>query len=222
MAERRWERFAPLTGIVAVVFWIIGVLIIEGLGDSPDDDAPAQEFAAYFEDEMGPIFAGFFFLALGTVFFVWFLGSLRAALVRAEGIPARVASIAFAGGIGTAIFILAFAAPEVAGAIAADSRELSPQAAEALWSLEIGFFVAAEFITVVLFLATALVILRTRVFPLWLAWASIVLAVGLLVFPIGWVVLIFGLPLWVLVVSYLLWREPAAVEAEARSPTALP
>jgi hypothetical protein len=216
MAERRWERFAPLTGILAVVSWIIGVLITEAVGDSPDDDAGPQEFAAYFENEQGSIFGGAFFFALGTIFFLWFLGSLRAALARAEGGVGRVASIAFAAGIGAAVFLLAIPTPEVAGAIAADNsdRGISPQSAEALWHLGTGFFVGAEFITVVLFLATALLILRTRVFPPWLAWASIVLAIGLLIFPIGWAVLIFGLPLWVLLVSWLLWQRGEALDRE--------
>jgi hypothetical protein len=213
----RWARYAPLTGVVAVVLWVIGVVINEVVGDSPDDDAPAQEFAAYFEDETGSIFGGFFFFALGTLFFLWFLGSLRAALARAEGGVARLASLAFGAGVATAIFILGVVVPEVAGAIAADQsdRDLSPQAAEALFHLGIGFFVAAEFVTTVLFVATAVVILRTRIFPLWLAWASVVLAIALLVFPIGWIVLIFGLPLWTLVVSFLLYQRGEALEPEA-------
>jgi len=43
--------------------------------------------------------------------------------------------------------------------------------------------------------------------PVWLAWASLVFALGLLIFPIGWAVLIFGVPLWTVVVSVLLWRR---------------
>jgi hypothetical protein len=216
MDVRRWERFAPLTGVVAVVFWVIGVLINEVAGDSPDDDAPAEEFAAYFEDETGSIYGGFFFFGLGTLFFLWFLGSLRAALARAEGGVARLASLAFAAGVGTAIFIFGFVAPELAGAIAADNsdRDLSPQTAEALFHIGVGFFAAAEFIAVVLLVATAVLILRTRIFPVWLAWANIVLAIGLLIFPIGWAVLIFGLPLWVLVVSWLLFQRGEVLDTE--------
>jgi hypothetical protein len=219
----RWARYAPLTGVVAVVLWIIGVLISE-IGDRPDDDAPAQEIAAYLENETGTIFAGFFFFALGTAFFLWFLGSLRAALARAEGGVGRVAAIAFGAGLATAAFVLATMAPEVAGAISADNsdRELSPQAAEALVDLSVGFFVCAEFIATVLFVATAVVVLRTRIFPVWLAWASIVLAVGLLVFPVGWAVLIFGLPLWILVVSFLLWQRGEPLERETAEVRAAP
>ena len=28
----RWERFAPLTGVVAVVLWIVGVIVQESAG----------------------------------------------------------------------------------------------------------------------------------------------------------------------------------------------
>ena len=221
LEERRWERFAPLTGVAAVVLWLIAVLILE-TGDRPGDDSPAREIATYFDDETGRIFFSFLLWGLGTALFVWFLGSLRGALASAEGGVARVASIAFGAGIGTAVFALAFPATDVAGAIAADSdRGISPAAAETLVDLGIGFFVCAEVITAVLFVATALVALRTRVLPVWLAWASIVLAIALFIFPIGWAVLIFGLPLWIIVVSALLFTRgeaPAGEVATARAP----
>jgi hypothetical protein len=50
------------------------------------------------------------------------------------------------------------------------------------------------------------VVLRTRaVLPRWLAWASLVVALTLLIAPVGWAALIFGFPIWVVIVSVLLW-----------------
>jgi len=212
----RWERLAPLTGIVAVVLWLLAVLILE-TGDRPGDDASGLEMAAFFEDETGRIFLSYLLWGLGGAFFLWFLGSLRGALAAAEGGVARLSATAFAGGIATVVFALAFPAPEVAGAIRADSSGavLSPSAAEALFSMGVGFFVAAEVTSTVLLVATALVVLRTRMLPAWLAWASLVFALGLLIFPIGWAVLIFGVPLWTVVVSVLLWRRASASETTA-------
>jgi hypothetical protein len=40
VALERWERFAPFTGIAAVLFWVLGVVIVES-GDTPGDDATA-------------------------------------------------------------------------------------------------------------------------------------------------------------------------------------
>ena len=56
-------------------------------------------------------------------------------------------------------------------------------------------------------IATAVAVLRTGILPRWLAWVSLALALLLLIPPIGWLGLIFGLPLWTLLVSFLLWQR---------------
>jgi hypothetical protein len=57
---------------------------------------------------------------------------------------------------------------------------------------------------------TAIAILRTRLLPVWWAWISLVIAVVLLIPPIGWAAIIFGMPIWILVTSVLLYRRPVA------------
>jgi type IV secretory pathway TrbD component len=59
--------------------------------------------------------------------------------------------------------------------------------------------------------------LRTGSLPRWLAWVSLVVALALIILPIGWAALLFGFPLWVLVVSFLLWSASADT-AEASAP----
>ena len=66
----------------------------------------------------------------------------------------------------------------------------------------------AELATAVFLLATGLVSLSTRAFPGWLAWASVVMAAWLLIPPIAWPALLFGFPLWLVVVSVVLWARP--------------
>ena len=57
-------------------------------------------------------------------------------------------------------------------------------------------------------MTTAIAILRLRVLPVWWAWVSLLVALVLLIPPIGWAALIFGLPIWVLVTSLLLYLRP--------------
>ena len=64
------------------------------------------------------------------------------------------------------------------------------------------------------FFAAALVALRTGVFPAWLAWVSVVLAVGLLT-PLNYIFMGFAL-LWVLIVSILLFRQNESVDSSCR------
>jgi hypothetical protein len=62
-----------------------------------------------------------------------------------------------------------------------------------------------------------MVALRTALLPTWFAWFSFLLAVLLVIAPIGWAALIFGLPIWVLVTTFFLVRS----ESPAPRPVAL-
>jgi len=218
-SERRWERFAPLAGILAVLLWILGVTIVETAADAPGDESPAAEWVQFFEDGANALVAGAFIFMIGSAVFLWFLGSLRARVATAEAGSARVASILFAAGIVIAVMGMGFVAPYAAGGFAAGELNvpLEPGAAQALAVLDDGFFIGGEVATAIFFLATGIALLRTRVLPVWLAWASLVLGVAALLPWIGWAVFLWALPLWVLVTSVLLFARPA--RDAAREPT---
>ena len=197
------ERWAPLAGVAAVVLWVIAVLIEN---DSPPDfeKATGREWQAYVTENEEKILLSRLLFLLGVFLFFFFLATLRARLRAAEGGEGRWAAAAFGGGIGTSTLLIAFAAPGLAAALAADALE--PAAAQALGVIEIGFFAGAEIAAAVLLVATGLLAIRTAVLPVWLGWASLPLALLLLILPIGWIALLIGFPLWVLIVSVLLWR----------------
>ena len=75
------------------------------------------------------------------------------------------------------------------------------------------FFLGAEMSAAVLLAATGVHALRTGSLPSWLAWVSLVVALALIILPIGWAALLFAFPLWVLVVSFLLWSASADTPA---------
>ena len=206
MDDRRWERLAPLTGVLAVVLWVLGAMMM--FKDDPGTDSPAQ-IASHFAEHDVRLLVGAFIFMVGAAAFLWFVGTLRVALARGEEGLGRVAGIAFAGGVATAAMIFAVAAPIAAGAQQAENedRAPSPEAADALWHLSTGFFIAAEVAAIVLVVATALAILRTGALPRWLAWVSLVLGLWLIAAPVGWLGLLFGFPLWTLLVSVLLFMR---------------
>ena len=82
------------------------------------------------------------------------------------------------------------------------------------------FFGGVELFAIPLTAATALVILRYGALPRWFAWVSLALALILVIFPIGWLGVIVGLPLWTLVASVLLYLRPAGEPAPAGPPAA--
>ena len=211
MSDRRWERLSPLTGIVAVALWVIATLITEGAATT-DADTPQEMLAAY-QDDTTAILSGSFLFMVGTAFFLWFLGSLRSRLFAAEGPPAHLAGIAFAGGIATAVCLLLMPGSHVAGAI--NEGDLTADVAQALGVVDDAFFVGAELAAIVLLVATGLLALRTGVLPRWLAWVSFVIALWLVIGPIGWLALLVAFPLWVIVVSVLLMQRAAGGERDA-------
>ena len=212
-----WERYAPLTGVAAVVLWVIGVIIGESGGARPEDER-AENILAWYADNENTIITSELIYVLGVLFFIWFLGSLRSRLVAVEGGTGRVSSIAFGSGLLVALAMIIGAAALIQPTFA-DEGELSGEAAQAMSTLSDGMFGVVEVTLIPMLVATALVILRHGTLPRWLAWVSLLLALLLAIIPIGWLGVIFGFPLWVLVTSVLLYMRSGGEPVAARPPT---
>jgi hypothetical protein len=91
----RWSRYAPPTGVVAVVTWITGAYLLEKT-DRPTSDAL---FAAWVGDSKTELVVGGLILGFGVLFFLWFLGTLRATLIAAEGGSGRFSTPACPSGL---------------------------------------------------------------------------------------------------------------------------
>jgi hypothetical protein len=205
----RWERFAPLTGIVAVALWVVGV-IVESSTEYSEKDTP-EEILAVFQGDTNTLLAAGVIFAFGVVFFIWFLGSLRAALYSAEGGVGRLSSIAYGSGMLAALCLLLQVAPTLQGAV--DEDDLSADTAQSLHSMGEAFFVGAELTLLAMFAAVGLLLLRTRVLPIWLGWASLAVALLLAIIPIGWAGVVWAFPLWTIVTSVLLYLRAQSIPA---------
>jgi hypothetical protein len=208
-----WERLAALSGVVAVVLWVIGV-VLEEVSNLPGEDP--NEILSWFQDESNTILSGAFIFMLGSLFFLIFVGALRVRLVRAESESAFLSAIAFGAGLVVAALTLLIPGPNLAGALAED--DLTPEAAQALTVVDDAFFVGAELAAALLLVATGLAILRYGALPRWVAWISFLFALWLLIPPIGWAGLLVGVPLWTMIVAVLLWMRSGDDSAAARAP----
>jgi hypothetical protein len=99
------------------------------------------------------------------------------------------------------------------GQAALDHNDTSNTSIDALVHVGDAFFGGVELFSIPLLVATGIVTLRSGGLPRWFAWVSLALALILAVPPIGWLGVIAGLPLWVLLSSVLLWRRPAPADA---------
>jgi hypothetical protein len=208
LTEQRWPAFAPLAGIVFVA---LAVLAFAVGGDSPDIKDSPQKILNYYNDHDTKNIWASVFLAWGTVFFFFFLGVLRSALQAAEGGASRLSSVAFGGGLILGVGMLSFAGFTFTLADGAD--HLTPDAAQALNALNSDFFFPVAVGLGTLLLATALCSIRSKLFPAWLSWITLIIGIAALT-PVGFFAfLLFGL--WTLLVSVLLWRGGAARPAAA-------
>jgi hypothetical protein len=103
VADEKGRRPDAATGIAAVIFWVVGFLLP---GAPPKVDDSTQQITSFFIDKRGELLAGDFLIVLGSVAFLWWLGSLRSYLRSAEGGEGRLSAAAFGGGIaGVALLI---------------------------------------------------------------------------------------------------------------------
>jgi hypothetical protein len=212
----RGARYAPLTGIAAVVLWVVGTFLLEKT-DRPEDDS-GSNFRDWVQANDTELIVGAIVFGFGVLFFLWFLGSLRASLIEAEGGTGRVSTIAFASGVAASISMMFSVLPH--GQAAFDIDSMSDTSAAALVHMGDAFFGGTQLFAIPLLAATALVILRYGPLPRWLAWASLFIALVLASGPIGFFGVFIGLPPWVLATSVLLYRRPAGEPETAPPPAA--
>jgi hypothetical protein len=162
MNDDRFARYGAATGILAVLL-IVGSFVGLILPNAPDLDASGPDWAAYFTDHQSRIQVGVILLGVGLFFFIWFLGSLRSALARAEGGQGRLASVAYAGGIVGVVTLMIAAS---AGAVAAlRPADLDPNTTRAFNDLGVVAGGPGAAGLTALFAATAIVGYRHRALP---------------------------------------------------------
>jgi hypothetical protein len=215
MSTSRWERFAPLTGVIFFALILI-VFILDN--NTPNADASTADAVSYWTTHNSRAVAAGLVGAFAVIFLLWFAGSLRSALRRAEGGEGRLSTLAFAGLIvvATAGAIganLDFVLGDIADDLHAGHADVAIQTLSALNSDFFFPFVAGFAVTM---FASGLCALRFGALPKWLGWASIVIGIAL-VTPAGFLGFLAAL-VWILVVSVVLYLRGA----EAATPQAAP
>ena len=206
------DGLSPLAGAAAVVLFLLGALVHDVIGDTPGSDAPAQEFATYYQEEDGSIWGASVLIFVGLALFLWFVGTLRAALQSIEGGVGRLAATAQAGGVATAVLIFAGFGTQVSAAILVSEREpsIDPEVAVGFWFVGDGIIVGSFYAAAVLLAASGLLFLRSRALvPRWFAWVTVVIALLLLVPWINWIAF-FAFAIWVILASVFLRQRTAA------------
>jgi hypothetical protein len=175
MDTRRWERIAAGLGIIFVVLQVgAGAM----LGGAPALDAPPPEIQSYLVDDGINVLLAATMAASAAFFGLWFLGSLRTFLESAEGDPGFLSRVAFGAGLVTITLATTASLPTVALAWDDTAAHADPGLLQAVWNLNTLALVPIGSSAGVFCLATALIILHTRVLPAWLGWIGVLAAAG--------------------------------------------
>jgi Domain of unknown function (DUF4386) len=172
---REWERWAAGTGVAYVVFAVVGFFFVP---DPPQPTTSNEGLLAYFSTKTEELSFQVFFFALAGISFLWFIGTLAAALRRAEDGPTGLAAIAVtAGATANAVFLGGMVCWS---ALAASADTILDQGvARGLYDLGRYAYTLSGVPAAAFVLAVSLGTLRTRFLPVAVGWAGLLLALVL-------------------------------------------
>lgn len=206
MNSSRLEQLAPLSGVVSVLLFLIGAVVISNYDYLP----PAEKVADYLNSNPSRVYTGAYLASISAFFLIWFAGSVRSALHEREGGTGRLSLIAFGGGVASAVALgIAFTSILSAGLRAGAPGGITPIGAVTMfdfWGQIAGQMFAISL--AVMIGATAVLSIRTDVFPAWFGWVSALVAFGLLT-PFAYFLLAFAV-IWLIVVSIWLYFRGAS------------
>jgi hypothetical protein len=211
----RFHRANLFVGIAAIPLWIAGLAVSHGMSSKIPSHPTDQQLLAWIQHNTNTVLLGCWLFMVGCLCFLWFVGTLRGHLAAAEGGTGTLSSLALAGGAAAALCGMLTVAGDIGVAINKDS--VSAATAGTLHNSGDMFFICAELAAMLFVVAVAAVAFRTAVLPKWWAIFSTLLAIDLLIGPIGWIGLIFGIPVWTIgtILILTLRRGPAQHRAQA-------
>jgi hypothetical protein len=211
-ADTKGRRLDAATGLVFAALFLVAFLL-PGLPPKADDST--QKIAAFFTGHRGSILAGDYIFGVGSVFFLWFLGTVRAHLRAAEGGDGRLSSVAFGGGaVGIALILAGIA---VFNGIAFKVAHLGDATLiRGLFDADNGLLTVSAFGFAAFFAAASCSAARSGAFAPWVYWSGSVVAVlqivsGLALFAKSGFFAVGGALGLIAVLAALLWTAAISV-----------
>ncbi len=210
-------RWATLGGVVYVVLFAIGVILI--YSGPPSSDASPARVIAYYSDSghRDKINIGWVVACLGIFFFFWFLSSLRQTVRRLEADDGFLTGLTTIGGAAYGTLTLAALGVEAGIRTMSDDTYhhtvypgIIHAADDATWMMHAGGGAGVG----AMIIAASLAGLRAGAVSKWLGWLGVaagIVALGLILF-FPW----FVVGIWILVVSIGMFLR------SGRTQTALP
>ena len=183
-AQHSSERWNAASGYLVIGLGIAGAAFERG---SPPFTAPVEQVVAFWSTYQRELLAQSMMFVLSAGAYLWFFGSLRTVLMRAEGSPGTLSTIAFGAGIVSAGLQTVLQCFQVALAVAVSGaleRSVVALFASLGWALSVIAYVPMG----VMLGAVAAVSFAHDAFPRWLAWFSLAASLAHFVMTLGLVV----------------------------------
>jgi hypothetical protein len=212
MDDDKWERWASWGG---VLFAILSIVVFALPGEPAKTSATTPEIARYVTDKSDELRWAAFVGGLAVIALLWWLGSVWRLLRRAEGGTPRLTIVAVGGALVASVLILVEGV--ILAAIPVTDAALNPAEQQTFYVIGTNLGMATIFGFATFIGAFSVVIIRTRVMPVWLGWVGMLIAVVAVfgggtitttrdVFFFAAFAAFMGLVLWVLVISILMLR----------------
>ena len=227
-AEPHRERFArrarsvesaAVAGVFYAVLTGVGLTL---LSRYPSFDQPEAEITVWFDDatHRSGLILGLNLVVMASVAFLWFVAVIRRRLGHLE--DRFFGTVFFGSGIVSVAVSLAggaaLAAPAVAGTVL-ESSTVDEASASLAAGLGAGLLLSiAPRFQAVFVITTSTVILRSRILPRWLGFVGYVIGLGMFALPLVTRPLGIAFPVWVLVVSLVIFvHRPTEARAAGSS-----
>lgn len=190
-----WTRLAALAGVV-----FAAGLAVSAIGNEPSSTASAAKVAHYYLAHKNAVNTRALFGAAAVLFGLGFFSYLRTYLHR-------VSSAAMTGLYFTGVLVFAFGGVIGAGmqfTLGDSPKSLSPESLQTLNMIaqDLNWPIVSIGLAL-MYLALGIIVVRSRIVPVWLGWLAIVVAVAAASLFLAFVPLLVT-PVWVLVVSIVM------------------
>src|SRR5688572_29446349 len=175
------ERWNAASGYLVILLGIAGAAFERG---GPAANAPIEDTLRFVSTYRTELLAQSVMFVLSAGAYLWFFGALRGVLVSAEKGTATISTIAFGAGIISSGMQMILQALQVALALAVRDQVASGIAGlfgSLMWAVSVIAYVPVA----VMLAAVALVSLRHRALPCWLAWFSGAASLAHLIMSLG-------------------------------------
>jgi hypothetical protein len=214
MADK-WAKRAPLTGIVAVAFFIVAFIVG---GETPDFDASSKDVLSFYDDQTAQVIASIALL-YGAVLLVFFAGVLRSAFREAGALSSLVLIGGALQALGAAIFAgLNFTLTDLANSD--HLSRIDPGAVQSLNALNGDFFFPLVLGTALFLISSGLAVFATGALPRWMGWVALVL--GIVALTPGGFFAFLASGLWIIAAAVILLQRGGDTAAPAAAPAGAP